>query len=130
MNEIQNSIENFMKIIGDAEERFKFLCDEIQEADNKQLDLLHEIESGKYNVCQGYKKLAELQQLRKYRRQLKEERYLLEPVFNYVKDHKNISIDLFKMKRPVDKVSTGQEEKVYRYRAKDKRGTIMQIKEV
>lgn len=129
MNEIQMSVENFMKIIGDAEGRYKFLCEEIQEADLKQQDYLHEIEFEKYNVCKGYKKLAELQQLRKYRRKLKDEKRLLEPIYEYVKNHKNISIDLFKMKRDVDKLSSIDWNTKYRYRAKNKRGTIMQIGE-
>jgi hypothetical protein len=127
MNEIQTNVENFMKIIGNAEERYKFLCDEIEESNHKQQDCLHEIENSNLDVVRAYRKLTELKELRIYRRQLKEEKCLLEPVYKYVKDHKAVSIDLFKIKREIDKVSVGQEEKFYKYRAKDKHGEIMKL---
>jgi hypothetical protein len=46
-------------------------------------DLQHKIEFGKFNVCDGYKVMKQLQEALQERRKVKDERELLEPLIRY-----------------------------------------------
>jgi Txe/YoeB family toxin of Txe-Axe toxin-antitoxin module len=121
MNKFKDSIEGFANIIGNIEERWDFLYEEIKRIELRQFDLLHEIENDKFDVVKGYKKLMELKDTRRYRRKLKNEQKMIEPLFNYIRTHKNISIDLFKVKKETDKITQQQDNWIYRKRIEDKK---------
>lgn len=112
-------VSNFSHLIGKADERWKYLYDEIGKCNIKQNDLLHEIENNKYDVCKGFFKLKELQELRKYRRQLKNEQRLLEPIYRWSERNKKNNIDIFKVRTEMDKIQNENINWKYNKKCKD-----------
>lgn len=54
-------------------QKMSILKETLSYCDRREQDLLHEAESSKYNVCEGYKYYKRLQDLRKERRKVKNE---------------------------------------------------------
>jgi hypothetical protein len=119
VQELINPLENvagFTQNLLDIDSRWKYLCEEIDKVNLEQLDLLHDIENGRFDVFRGYQKLAEVQSLRKYRRKLKNERELLEPLYKFYTQYKKLHNDLFRVKVDMAKIQDRHDNWVYNKR--------------
>jgi predicted CopG family antitoxin len=118
------ALTHFVSMLDQIEKRWAFLYDEIGWANDKQNDLVHNIENDVFKDLKRYKKLRamsdvylELHDLRKYRRSLKDEQEALEPIYKWYISHKAVFIDLHKIKDTVSKIMECQENWIYIPRA-------------
>jgi uncharacterized protein (DUF2164 family) len=112
MDWVEN-ISQAASALAGVNERWDFLYNEIHKTDLEICDIEHDIENSNFNACQGFAKAKALQEKRRYRRRLKNEQMLLEPLHDYIAKNKNLSIDLFKIKTTMEKLSEQQKNWVY-----------------
>lgn len=113
---MENHIEklsNALDTIVNVPVRIKYLNDELALTNAKQTDLLHEIENSNFNAYEGYVKAKELQEVRMYRRELKNELDILDPLYKWCIEHKKIEVDLFKVKSSMEKIKENKENWIY-----------------
>ncbi len=106
---ISNITEYIPYVIG----RRQTLVDEIKILDQRQTDLLHEIENGEFDEDGFAAKAKELQELRKERRRLKDEYAILEPLFTYLYNNKKMEIDLFKIRTNMERIKQIKDNWIY-----------------
>jgi hypothetical protein len=124
---LENQIENLdsaLKTITNVPVRYKVLNDELALTNARQIDLLHEIENSNFNAYEGYKKAKELQEIRMYRRELKNEIEILEPLYKWCNEHKNIEVSLYKVKSSMEKIKDNKENWIYTSRVEQIKGVV------
>jgi hypothetical protein len=124
---LENQIENLdsaLKTITNVPVRYRFLNDELALTNARQTDLLHEIENSNFNAYEGYKKAKELQEIRMYRRELKNEIEIIEPLHKWCNEHKNIEVSLYKVKSSMEKIKDNKENWIYTSRVEQIKGVI------
>ena len=78
----EETIRNFVSSIKEMISRFEYNKDRLSELESEMQDILHYIEMGKdKDIQKGYKLYKRLSEVRKERRQMKNELDLLQPVY-------------------------------------------------
>lgn len=114
-----NQINIIASTLTNAEEHWKELGEDLNNINNRLCDLEHKIENDNFNACEGYKLAKQLKEIRQERRKIKNEIAQLEPLYNYLQNHKQINIDMFKVKTQIDKIDYQQKNWAYKSRAKE-----------
>lgn len=95
----------------------------IDYCDNKQQDLLHEIEFNNFSASQGFVLAKELRNVRLLRRQYKDENKRMKPVMKLLDAHKGLIEQLSKARETMKNIDTNMSARGYRERAT----TTMQV---
>lgn len=75
---------DLLEVVTTIRKTSKELNEKMSIIDKTICDLQHEIEFGKFDVCRGYKKFRQLQDILIERRKIKDELELLHPLIAYV----------------------------------------------
>lgn len=122
MNDNIEKLNTVIENITNIPKRYELLNSELDLTNAKQMDILHDIENSKFNACEGYKKIKELQDLRKHRRELKNEIDILEPLYKWYGEHKKIEVDLFKVKTTMERIKDNRKNWKYTSRVEQLEG--------
>lgn len=115
--EVLDITKSFAELSSGIQGQWDFLYSEIHKTDVTQCDILHEIEnSDKLGAVEGYKLYKKLRDLRKHRRELKNQQQLIEPLYKWCQGNKTIGINLFKVKSSMDNVKGIQDNWIYHKR--------------
>lgn len=106
-------ITNMVETLQYVPQRYLELTNNLSIVQGKITDLEHDIENKKFDIQKGYKFAKQLQDLRKERRQIKNEIDLLEQLNQYIKNNKKLEIDLFKIKTTMLKIKDRQDNWIY-----------------
>ncbi|MHB8065092.1 MAG: hypothetical protein ACYDG2_21160 [Ruminiclostridium sp.] len=83
MSKAQQYVNSLIDILSDIKQSYEFNEINILEACNNEQDLLHQIELGTFNACEGYKLCRELQRVRRERRAAKDYNVTMKPLYDY-----------------------------------------------
>jgi L-ribulose-5-phosphate 3-epimerase UlaE len=107
------AIQGFLELLNWIDNDWAVIFDQIGNADKETQDLLHEIELSHFNAFEGFKLSKEIQNVRQWRRQLKNLQEVLEPFNDFCNANKNLRVNLFKVMNQMVKRQENQEHKTY-----------------
>ena len=118
-NKISNGLENFLSLIREAEEINRMSCEEEQEQNNKQQDLLHYIELEHYDYHKCARLTKNLREVRRKRRIAKDNQDLVASLVEWAETNKNIIKTLERVLGESRKKERHIENRFYIPRAKE-----------
>jgi hypothetical protein len=113
VNQVKNFTDNMSSIISTYEQNLRI----IEEKERELSDIGHEIElSAKKNVVEGYKIYSEERNVRKTRRQAKDENEILQPIYEYLikQNVKDVLTNLEKTIIKANQVEQGHQTRIYK----------------
>lgn len=117
--EISEGLEDFLAFLRDAEEMNRIAQVEEQENNNKQQDLLHEIELSEHGYHDFAKLAKKMQEVRKSRRVAKDNQEVVSPLIEWVEMNRGVIKNLERVLGDVRKKERRLENRVYIPRAKE-----------
>lgn len=109
-------IEETVEFLNNTESIFKNLESKLSMIDKEQEDLLHELELSNLSGVKMVQLAAKLKQVRKERREIKQEYTTLMLIKNFMKEKNNINKDLEKLKNTLCSTIRKMETKTYKPR--------------
>jgi len=116
---INESFEMFRDMVREIPDRYHSNNKEITKLQEETQDLLHMIEMVNFNARDGYKLSKALKEVRKRRRELKDENQLLEPIVPLLKKYRNELNNMDKILGEIRKRERLQDVRGYRCRVRD-----------
>ena len=111
-------ITDFIELMDTAKKQNVQLIDAVHKMNNRQQDILHEIELQKMYSTKGVYTLKELQKLRQDRRVAKDTLDLWRPFKDFVNAHPDLKNDLIDVLKNIEAAAEKQNARVYYPRTK------------
>lgn len=117
-------IEDILALIREAPRELATATEEAKYLDDKQQDILHELELVEHSYHEQARLAKSLRELRQRRRIFKDTIERLIPFVNWLEDNKRAIDGLKRVLGDMRKIDNRQDNRVYYYRADDKGKTI------
>ncbi len=117
-------IEDILALIREAPRELAAATEEVKYLDDKQQDILHELELVDHSYHEQARLAKSLRELRQQRRLFKDTIERLIPFVNWIEDNKRAIDGLKRVLGDMRKIDNRQDNRVYYYRADDKGKTI------
>lgn len=111
-NHVQD-LQSVLDILKGFDDIYKDLHEEVGQLDKDLCDQVHNIENTKFDAYKGYLIAKKLKETRQQRRKAKNEMALLQPIHDWISRNKGIEIDLFKIKKSMERIKFHQDNWVY-----------------
>jgi len=112
------AISNFLKAISELDTHWEQICSDISKTDMETEDILHELELSRLNASEGYYWASQLQDVRKRRRDSKDQQSTLLPFKQWADRQKSLTIDLYKTLNSMKNVVKMKDVRVYHPRVR------------
>lgn len=113
-------IQDFLDLLDKSEVQNPKLISLVDECDNEQQDMLHELELETFYRTEGHRKARKLQKLRQVRRAAKDTIGLWMPIKEFSKQHKKMKCELKSVIEDIKHTRYLQENRQYAPRSKTK----------
>lgn len=110
--------ETILNTFVQIEKEFKNLKDEIESTNDETQDILHDIELSNFNAAEGYFMAKKIQDVRRRRRQAKDEMEKLNMIYTYISQNQNIRQKLLDISRKIKTREENQQHRIYAPRAR------------
>jgi Mg2+ and Co2+ transporter CorA len=110
------ALVRFAEAIGNAEKESVIIENAIQDADMQQQDLLHRLEFDTFNASEGYQLAKKLQEVRRLRRELKNDQELLKPLRDFADKQRMLRDAVLQTVLRIQGVQQTQQARVYSLR--------------
>jgi hypothetical protein len=119
LNKAEEECTVLLQVFANVPEIYDQNWETISECNKEVQDLLHEIEfSENQTPAGGYKLYKALREVRRRRRQCKDENELLSPLVESLKQQETFRLKLFKVSSQIKELARMQGERVYRPRVR------------
>lgn len=127
---VQQLLDEVTERLNILEELPKKVKLELTRLEQEQCDLLHMIELGKFNACEGYKLAKRLQDIRVERREIKNIKENIEKSRSTIDKYKTIRKSLVDTRRAVSETTQTQGARTYTTRVIDGKDDIAKLNSV
>lgn len=127
---VQKLIDDIVNNLNILEELPKKVNAELSRLDKEQCDVLHMIEFGRFNACDGYKLAKRLQDIRLERRDIKNIKEKVEKSKSTIDKYRSLKQSLNKSSKFVSEVDYTQGKKTYTARVVDNNDDITKLRSV
>jgi hypothetical protein len=120
VTEAEELCETILRIFSNTSQKFDSNYEMIGRLDKETQDLLHEIELAEVkDTDKGYNLYVTLREIRRNRRQLRDENELLQPLVDLLKENEKFRQKLFKICSRIKEIERQQGERMYKARVRD-----------
>lgn len=117
-------IEDILAIIREAPRELAAATEEVKYLDDKQQDILHELELTDHSYHEQARMAKSLREIRQKRRIFKDTIEKITPFTNWIEDNRRTINGLTRVLGDMRKIDNRQDNRIYYYRADDKGKTI------
>lgn len=103
----------FLDLLNTIETDWSSIIAEINQTQDEQNDLLHEIELAPFNSYEGYILSTKMREVRQRRRGLKDLREIILPLKEFLDRNQKMKIDLFKVLTNMQRIEEKQSMRTY-----------------